>query len=111
MEPSISQDCNSDLQHVDGFGCWHTPQCIVRQPRPPPLPGLTHIKNNDSQYHVHMMSKAGVPGAYGGHDSCLNASSSKNYGCDSCVWFKWHGQLHGYPDINPHDYKKYMEPS
>ena len=57
-----------------------------------------------------MISKGGVPGRYGGHDKCMDAYS-KNYGCESCVWFKWHGQLLGYPDINPYDFKKHLEPS
>ena len=51
------------------------------------------------------MSADGVPGRYGGHDRCLDAYS-KNYGCDDCVWLKWHGELHGFPDINPYDFKK-----
>ena len=34
----------------------------------------------------------------------------KNYGCDDCVWLKWHGDLHGYPDINPWEFKKYLDP-
>ena len=98
-----------DKHHIDSSLCTHTPQCTIRQPRPPPLPRITHLRDDVSRYHEHMLSKAGVPGAYGGHDSCLNVSDSKNYGCNSCVWFKWHGQLHGFPDINPYYYKKYLD--
>ena len=55
-----------------------------------------------------MMSIAGVPGRYPGHEKCMNAYSN-NYGCDDCIWLKWFGEIHGYPDINPADFKKYLE--
>ena len=32
----------------------------------------------------------------------------KNYGCESCVWMKWFGELHGYPDLNPYTYRKHL---
>ena len=93
--------------NVDGE-CKHSPQCVLRQPFPPPLPSVTYLKNDRSKYHLHMMSSGEVPGCYGGHDRCLNAYS-KNYGCEACIWLKWFGQLHGFPDINPGDYKKYLD--
>ena len=101
----IIKDCS-----VDGnSGCSHSPQCIIRQPYPPPLPSITHIRNNASKYHVYMLETSGVPGRFGGHDKCLNAYS-KNYGCDACVWLKWYGELHGLPDIHPQDFRKYLDP-
>ena len=103
------QEIISDNNHsVVDSECKHSPQCIIRQPLPPPLPKVTHLENNVSKYHLHMMSSEGVPGHYGGHDHCLNAYS-KNYGCESCIWLKWHGNLHGFPDIHPGDYKKYLD--
>ena len=89
--------------------CKHSPQCVIRQPYPPPLPSITHIRNDRSKYHLHMMSRHGLPGHYGGHERCINAYS-KNYGCESCIWFKWNGELYGLLDINPHEYKKYLDP-
>ena len=93
----------------DGL-CKHSPVCTLRQPRPPPLPTVRHLRNERSKYHVHMMSKTGIPGRYGGHERCLDAYS-KNYGCADCVWLKWNGEIHGFPDINPHDYEKYLDPT
>ena len=98
------------ITHESENICQHVPQCITRQPIPPPMPAITHLKNDVTKYHIHMLSESGVPGRYGGHDRCLDAYS-KNYGCDACVWLKWHGNLHGFPDINPHDYRKYLEPT
>ena len=97
------------LEKIDDIVCNHSPQCIVRQPFPPPLPLVTHLRNDSSMYHVHMMNRGGVPGQYGGHDHCLRAYS-KNYGCEGCIWLKWHGDLHGFPDIHPHDFKKHLPP-
>ena len=99
-----------DNRGPDPKGCKHTPVCIIRQPRPPPSPSLTYLVNEQSKYHEHMMSIGGVPGRYGGCDRCTEAYS-KNYGCDDCVWLKWHGDLHGYPDIHPCNLKKYLKPS
>ena len=101
---------SGDNSGPDPDGCKHTPVCTVRQPHPPPLLAVTHLINEHSKYHEHMMSVSGVPGRYGGCDRCMSAYS-KNYGCDDCVWLKWHGDLHGYPDIHPSDFKKYLEPS
>ena len=97
----------TEVGEVDA--CIHSPPCISRQPFPPPLPSITHLKNETTEYHLHMMSRHGLPGHYGGHERCINAYS-KNYGCESCIWFKWNGELYGLPDINPHDYKKYLDP-
>ena len=88
--------------------CNHTPVCVTRQPHPPPYPSITHIVNERSKYHKHMMSSAGVPGRYPGHEKCMNAYSN-NYGCNDCIWLKWFGEIHGYPDIHPADFKKYLE--
>jgi len=44
---------------TDSF-CFHTPQCILRHPIPPPLPSLTHILNmNNHSMHYDMMRKQG----------------------------------------------------
>ena len=94
----------------DPEGCKHTPVCVIRQPLPPPSPALKYLVNEQSKYHEHMMSLQGVPGRYGGCDRCMEAYS-KNYGCNDCVWLKWHGDLHGYPDLHPSDFRKYLEPS
>ena len=94
----------------DQISCKHDSVCVTRQPLPPPFPTITHLVNERSKYHEHMMSRAGVPGRYPGHEKCMDAYS-KNYGCDECVWLKWHGELHGYPDIHPSDYKKHLDPS
>ena len=93
----------------DQNGCKHSPVCVLRQPLPPPFPSITHLFNERTKYHEHMMSNAGVPGRYPGHERCMDAYS-KNYGCEDCVWLKWHGEIHGYPDIHPSDYKKHLEP-
>ena len=90
--------------------CNHSPQCTIRQPRPPPLPSVTFLVNHQSKYHEHILTRAGVPGCYGGHSQCFSIDNA-NYGCEDCVWLKWHGDLHGYPDINPWDFKKYLAPS
>ena len=51
--------------------CQHSPQCVRRQPLPPPLPKITFLKDNDSDYHKHMMDwRFGVPGRFGGHENC-----------------------------------------
>ena len=94
----------------DHTGCKHEQQCVLRQPYPPPSPSMPFLVNESSKYHEHMMSRAGVPGRYPGHERCMDAYS-KNYGCEDCVWLKWHGELHGYPDIHPADFRKYLEPA
>ena len=107
-------DCDDEFEGdntgPDPDGCKHSPVCVTRQPHPPPYPSITHLVNEVTKYHEHMMSRAGVPGRYPGCERCMEAYS-KNYGCDSCVWLKWHGEPHGYPDIHPADYKKYLEPA
>ena len=58
-----------------------------------------------SYYDQYMMSKNGVPGKFGApHRKWLDAIS-KNYGCEACIWQKWHGERFGYPDMNPKDFK------
>ena len=99
-----------DNSGPDPSGCKHTPVCVIRQPHPPPYPSITHLVNEVTKYHEHMMTRAGVPGRYPGCERCMNAYS-KNYGCQGCIWLKWHGELHGYPDIHPSDYKKHLDPT
>ena len=89
--------------------CQHGPQCVIRQPYPPPSPCSPFIVHEVSKYHEHMMNKT-VDDMIG----CIKCFSvdNENYGCDKCTWlkwwFKWHGERHGFPDINPAVYKKYQ---
>ena len=103
-------DTNLEKETDVVSGCGHSPVCILRQPYPPPLPSVTHLKNDSSKYHLHIMSSSGIPGRYGGHERCMNAYSN-NYGCDGCIWLKWNGDLYGLPDINPNVYRKYLDPT
>ena len=103
-------DTNLEKETDVVSGCGHSPVCILRQPYPPPLPSVTHLKNDSSKYHLHIMSSSDIPGRYGGHERCMNAYSN-NYGCDGCIWLKWNGDLYGLPDINPNVYRKYLDPT
>ena len=102
--PSISTSSN----HCSSK-CEHKPQCILREPRPPPSPTITFLYNERSKYHQHMMlwSKK----EFEGHSRCF-AVENENYGCDDCTWlkwwYKWHGENHGFPDIPEWIYKKYL---
>ena len=85
--------------------CSHANQCIIRQPFPPPLPTLTPLVNEYSLYHVKTMA-----GELDWGSTCWYCMriDCDNYGCDSCVWIKHFGELHGYPDINPSDYNQHL---
>ena len=85
--------------------CLHSKTCIIRQPYPPPIPSLVPLKNEASNYHIKILKGSLNWGGTCGY--CFRIDH-KNYGCESCVWIKWYGQLHGYPDINPFTYKKYL---
>ena len=85
--------------------CSHTKQCIIRQPFPPPIPALTPLVNMYSLYHMKTLAGEldwGSTCAY-----CMRIDYEK-YGCESCVWIKCFGDLHGYPDLDPYDFKKYL---
>ena len=86
--------------------CLHSKTCVIRQPYPPPLPSLTPLKNEASNYHLKVLDGSLSWGRTCGY--CFRIDH-KNYGCEPCVWIKWFGQLHGYPDINPYTYKKHLE--
>ena len=86
--------------------CSHEKVCKLREPFPPPLPSVTPLQNNSSNYHLRMKEGLLDWGFTCGY--CFRIDH-KNYGCASCVWLKWFGDLHGYPDMNPHDYRKYLE--
>ena len=106
-------DLGSDqcLRELTNYGiCNHSLQCILRQPLPPPFSIITHLKNDRTKYNKYMMENGGAPGRYGGHEHCLNAYS-KNYGCEDCIWLKWNGELYGFSDIIPHDFKKHLDPT
>ena len=89
--------------------CQHSPQCIVREPFPPPSPSITFLYNESSKYHQHMMlwSKK----EFAGHSKCFSIDN-ENYGCSDCTflkwWYKWHGDTHGFPDIAEWIHKKYL---
>ena len=88
--------------------CSHSPQCISRQPRPPPPEKCSILKHLGSKYHVHMVNEtSGVPARYGPHEYCMRIEY-ENYGCEDCIWFKWWGELHGYPDISPWSYREHL---
>ena len=90
--------------------CRHPAQCTTRPPRAPPAPSITFLRNERSKYHLHMMSKSVEE-----FTGCLKCFSveNENYGCDKCTWlkwwFKWHGETHGFPDINPWIYNQHIE--
>ena len=85
--------------------CSHNNQCIIRQPFPPPLPAVMPLVNMSSMYHKKIMAGQldwGSTCAY-----CMRIDYEK-YGCDSCVWIKCFGDLHGFPDLDPYYYKKFL---
>ena len=86
--------------------CSHTRQCIVRQPFPPPLPALTPLVNMSSLYHTRIISG---DLDWGSTCSYCYRIDYEKYGCESCVWIKCFGELHGFPDINPYHYRKYQD--
>ena len=90
--------------------CPHSTQCIERQPKPPPPEKCSILQHTGSKYHEHLASSGGVPARYHTHKDCMMIDHH-NYGCRDCVWYKWWGELHGYPDINPWDFKKHLNPS
>ena len=93
----------------NGGGCLHDKQCILRQPYPPPSPLSPFIVHDVSKYHIHMMNKTEED-----LTGCIRCFSvdNENYGCDKCTWlkwwFKWHGDRHGFPDLHPSIYRKYL---
>ena len=88
--------------------CSHSPQCISRQPLPPPPEKCSILNHLGSKYHVHMVNEtSGVPARYGPHEYCMRIEY-ENYGCEDCIWFKWWGELHGYPDISPWSYREHL---
>ena len=58
MNNPACNDCNDDFG-PDHDGCKHTPVCVTRQPHPPPYPSITHLVNEVTKYHEHIMSRAG----------------------------------------------------
>ena len=90
--------------------CLHSPQCTTRSPRPPPPDKCTILVHSGSKYHEYMVSHVGVPHQLGlTHEYCMRIDY-ENYGCEDCKWFKKWGELHGYPDINPWDFKEHRQP-
>ena len=88
--------------------CAHTPTCILRQPKPPPPDKCSILEHFGSRYHEHFSSSEGVPSRYGTHQYCMRIDHN-NYGCEKCVWYKWWGELHGYPDVNPWLFKEHLD--
>ena len=86
--------------------CSHTKQCVIRQPYPPPIPTLTPLVNMSSLYHTRMLSG---DLDWGSTCSYCYRIDYEKYGCESCVWMKCFGELHGYPDLNPYNFRKYLD--
>ena len=90
-------------------GCTHSPQCVIREPFPPPFPSITFLHNENTKYHDHMMqwSKQEFAGCF----RCFSIEN-ENYGCADCrwlkFWYKRNGEIHGFPDMDPWIYKKYL---
>ena len=93
----------------DHTGCQHEKQCVLRQPYPPPSPLFPFLVHEVSKYHVHMMEM--TVDDLAGCIKCFSINN-ENYGCDRCTWlkwwYKWHGDRHGFPDIHPSLYRKYL---
>ena len=89
--------------------CTHSPQCIIREPLPPPFPSITFLYNEESQYHTHMMQWSKEE--FAGCGRCFSIEN-ENYGCKDCRWLKFwygrHGQTHGFPDLANWIYRKYL---
>ena len=89
--------------------CEHPSQCIVRQPGPPPFPSITFLFNERSKYQKHMMEWSRE--RFAGCERCFSVDN-ENYGCDDCVWlkwwYKWHGETHGFPDVNTKTFQRYL---
>ena len=85
--------------------CSHPQQCIIREPFTPPFPTLTPLVNEYSLYHLKTMAGELDWGRTCGY--CMRIEHEK-YGCESCIWIKCYGELHGYPDIDPYEYKKHL---
>ena len=88
------------------INCNHKKQCILRQPFPPPLPALTPLVNMSSLYHTRILSGDLDWGSTCSY--CFRIEYEK-YGCESCVWIKCFGDLHGFPDLNPYHYRKHLD--
>ena len=74
------------------------------KPIPPPFPSIAYLVNPSSLYHDKLQDQGGRE--YGDmHDRC-KAIEYDRYGCEDCIWMKHFGTLHGYPDINPWDFKQ-----
>ena len=86
--------------------CSHSQQCIIRQPFPPPLPALMPLVNMSPLYHNRILSGDLDWGSTCSY--CFRIDYEK-YGCESCVWIKCYGELHGFPDLNPYHYRKYID--
>ena len=92
-----------------GNVCTHAPQCVIRQPFSPPFPSITFLHNENTKYHDHMMqwSKKEFAGCF----KCFSVEN-ENYGCADCrwlkFWYKRNGEMHGFPDMDPWIYKKYL---
>ena len=104
-----SSEIDSAVEATAKHNCDHVPQCVTRDPFPPPSPKNPFLIDPVSKYHEHMMSKHGPPAMFGGCERCMEPWRSNNYGCDSCIWLKWHGEKFGLPDIKPWSYKKHLE--
>ena len=89
--------------------CKHSPQCVTREPFPPPFPSITFLHNENTKYHDHMMQWSKKE--FAGCVKCFSIEN-ENYGCADCrwlkFWYKRNGEIHGFPDMDPWIYKKYL---
>jgi hypothetical protein len=54
-----------------------------------------------------MVSEKRVPSRYNTHEYCMRIEY-ENYGCENCLWYKWWGEKHGFPDINPWSFREHL---
>ena len=109
VTPPRASPCSPPVA-TGGPACSHSPQCIIRHPKPPPPEKCTILVHDGSKYHEHMESQSGLPYQLGRtHEYCLRIDY-ENYGCEDCIWYKKWGALHGYPDIHPWTFQEHRQP-
>ena len=59
----VCDKCENFVEDEDSVHHQHSFKqvCVTKQQLPPPFPTITHLVNENSRYHEHMMSKARVP--------------------------------------------------
>ena len=105
--PSTASTTSTTASTTELTSYSHEPQCITRQPQPPPLSKYSFLHHPHSNYRQHMIDNT-IPSRYDTHEYCMRIDHH-NYGCEDCVWWKWYGELHGFPDIYPGNYRRYLD--